>query len=65
LENLILAFHDFDPSSTTFRYGDPGVFSHSTGDRGEFWFDLPHTKKLMGWMAIVFQPIRANQDKQI
>lgn len=60
-EKVILAIDDFDPSSTTFRYGDSGVISHSTGDGGEFWIDLHHMKKQMGWMAASFQKIRAAQ----
>jgi hypothetical protein len=49
-ENLILAFNDFDPNSTTFRYG--GFVP------GEIWVDLIHMKTLMGWLARSFQNIR-------
>jgi hypothetical protein len=58
-ENVVLGFHDFDPDSTTFRYGDKGVISHSTGDAGEFWVDLHHTKKLMKRVADSFQRIKS------
>ncbi len=61
LKNLILTFNDFDPGSTTFRYGDSGVVSRSTGDGGEFWVDLPHLKRSMGWLAESFQRIRHAQ----
>jgi len=57
-ENVVLAFADFDPESTTFRYSDSGIFSRRTGDSGEFWIDLVHVKKLMGWVAESFQRIR-------
>ena len=60
-ENVILAFADFDPDSTTFRYGEGGVFSRRTGDSGEFWIDLAHVRKLMGWVAESFQRIRQAQ----
>lgn len=63
-ENVILAFDDFDPSSTTFRYGDTGVFSHSTRNRGEFWIDLHHLKRLMAWVTIAFQRIRVLQEQE-
>ena len=57
-ENVVVAFNDFDPDSTTFRYGDSGVFSRRTGDSGEFWVDLHHVKKLMGGLAESFRRIR-------
>lgn len=60
-ENVVLAFDDFDPNSTTFRYGDSDVFSRRTGDSGEFWTDLLHVKKLMEWVAESFQRIRQAQ----
>lgn len=59
-ENVILAFAGFDPDSTTFRYGEGGVFSRRT-DGGEFWVDLPHIKRLMGWVAESCQRIRHRQ----
>lgn len=49
-ENIILAFNDFDPGGTTFRYGG---FTP-----GEVWVDLVHVKKLMGRLAQSFQNIR-------
>jgi hypothetical protein len=53
-ENVILAFNDFDPGSTTFRYGGFDSFLR----HGEVWVDLPHVKTLMGWLAESFQNIR-------
>jgi hypothetical protein len=50
-ENIILAFNDFDPDSTTFRYGGFPSFS-------EIWVDLVHMRTLMGWLAESFQKIR-------
>lgn len=52
-ENIILAFNDFDPNSTKFRYG--GFIP------GEFWLDLPHMKNLMDWLAESFQKIRCRR----
>ena len=37
------------------------VLSRQTGDGGEFWIDLHHMKRQMGWMAASFQRIRAAQ----
>ncbi len=49
-EGVILAFNDFDPKGTTFRYG---------GDSpDEVWVDIMHMKTLMGWMSESFQKIR-------
>lgn len=42
-ENLILAFDDFDPSGTTFRYAIPI-------GKDEMFIDLVHIKKLMNWL---------------
>ncbi len=53
-ENIVLAFNDFDPDSTTFRYGGFASFSR----QGEVWVDLVHMKTLMGWLAESFQRIR-------
>lgn len=53
-ENIILVFNDFDPDSTTFRYGGFAFLSI----RGEVWVDLVHMKTLMGWLAESFQKIR-------
>lgn len=52
-ENIILAFNDFDPNSTTFRYGGFAPFL-----QGEVWVDLVHIKTLMSWLAQSFQNIR-------
>lgn len=41
-ENLILAFDDFDPYGTTFRYAIPI-------GKDEMFIDLIHIKKLMDW----------------
>ena len=57
-EKVIMAFDDFDPDSTAFRYGDNGVFSRRTGEQGEFCINLPHIKQLMDWMASAFHRIR-------
>jgi hypothetical protein len=64
-EKIIFTFNDFDPGSTTFRYSDSnmGVFSRSTRDTGEFWVDLLHVKKLMGWLAKSFERIKQAQNK--
>jgi hypothetical protein len=43
-ENIILAFNDFDPNETTFRYGSFSSFSQC----GEVWVDIVHMKTLMG-----------------
>jgi hypothetical protein len=53
-ENIILAFNDFDPNETTFRYGGFSSFSQC----GEVWVDIVHMKTLMGWLAESFQNIR-------
>ena len=40
--------HDFDPKSTTFRYGEqhrPGKYELP----GEYWVDFPRLKKRMEW----------------
>ncbi|MHC9088173.1 hypothetical protein ACXIHB_05615 [Tenacibaculum sp. IMCC1] len=39
---MILAFDDFDPSGTTFRYAIPI-------EKDEMFVDLVHIKKLMNW----------------
>ena len=41
-ENLIFAFHDFDPYGITFRYAIPI-------GKDEMFIDLVHIKKLMDW----------------
>jgi len=53
-ENVILAFNDFDPNGTTFRYGGFTCFCRY----GEVWVDIAHMKTLMGWLAESFQNIR-------
>ena len=53
-EHIVIAFHDFDPCSTTFRYGGFGYVQN----QGEMWVDLVHMKTLMGWLAESFQKIR-------
>ena len=54
LENMIAEFVEFDPASTTFRYGDfPYSLRH-----GEMWVDLPTLKTLMDWLATSLQDIR-------
>lgn len=56
-ENAILAFNDFDPNETTFRYGGFTGFSQC----GEVWVDIVHMKSLMGWLAESFQNIRRHR----
>jgi hypothetical protein len=53
-ENLVLAFNDFDPNGTTFRYGGLTGFSKC----GEAWVDIKQMKTVIGWMADAFQNIR-------
>jgi hypothetical protein len=43
-ENIILAFVDFDPTGTTFRYG-------TSIKSDEMFIDLYHIKKMMTWFA--------------
>lgn len=43
-ENIIVAFNDFDPGGTTFRYG-------VEINKDEMIIDLHHIKKLMSWFA--------------
>lgn len=62
-EETILEFHDFDPASTTFRYGMV-VFSRRTGDGGEFWIDLPHVKRRMARMSEAFHNIRRAKSRR-
>lgn len=52
-DNLALAFNDFDPKSDSFRYAD-GTYSNSD----EFWFDIYHTKIVMGWLAEGIQNVK-------
>jgi hypothetical protein len=61
LGNLIEGIYDFDPDSTTFRYGEVGVFKRSNGDRGEFWVDLAQFKRLMQWTKKLFTSLRKIQ----
>lgn len=51
-KGVVLDFVDFDPTSTTFRYGDSNV---KWGD--EHWVDLPHVKLRMGWVSTSFHKI--------
>jgi hypothetical protein len=53
-ERLVLQLHTYDPTSTSFRYGGSEALTSYT----ELWVDLPHTKKLMGWLAEGFQRVR-------
>ena len=53
-ENIVLVFNDFDPGSTTFRYG--GSFKQD-----EMWVDLPHIKRLMNWLAESFQKVNQHR----
>jgi len=53
-KNIILAFDDFDPNGTSFRYGSNGTVSQ----HDEVWVDIVHMKTLMGWLAESFQKIR-------
>ena len=43
-ENIIIAFNDFDPYGTTFRYGIPL-------GKDEMFIDLIHIKKVMSWFS--------------
>lgn len=52
--SVIVAFADFDPGGTTFRYGG------DVGDN-EVFVDFRQLKRLMGWMAQSFQNIRMHQ----
>ncbi|MDR3715197.1 MAG: hypothetical protein P4L51_20480 [Puia sp.] len=52
--DIVTAFHDFDPNSTTFRYGG---FDYVM-QRGEMWVDLNHMKTVMGWLSEAFQKVR-------
>jgi hypothetical protein len=54
-ESIVLVFNDFDPDSTTFRYG--GYLGQ------EVWVDLTHMKTLMGWLAESFQKIRHRESQ--
>ena len=59
----ILEFHDFDPASTTFRYG-MDVISRRTGDAGEFWIDIPHVKRRMARLSEAFHNIREARNRR-
>lgn len=43
-ENIILAFNDFDPNGTAFRYG-------IRVDKDEMFIDLNHIQKIMDWFS--------------
>jgi hypothetical protein len=51
-KGVVLDFIEFDPTSTTFRYGN----LHAPWG-GEHWVDLPHVKLRMGWVASSFHRI--------
>ena len=55
-ENIILAFNDFDPNGTAFRYG--GLMLND-----EVFVDLNHLKVLMGWQTSAIQRIRQHRLK--
>lgn len=54
-EKLILAFHKFDPGSTSFRHEGADPFSKE----GESWVDIRHLKKQMNWLAESFHKIKS------
>ncbi|MBV5314466.1 MAG: hypothetical protein JZU47_14290 [Prolixibacteraceae bacterium] len=55
-ENIILAFNDFDPDGTSFRYG-------LKADIDEMFIDLIHIKKLMNWFSESFHNIKKRQSE--
>jgi hypothetical protein len=57
-EDIIVAFADFDPGGTTFRYG--GKFS-----KDEVFIDFVHLKTQMGWLSKSFQNIKLHQEHAI
>ncbi len=54
-ENIILAFNDFDPGGTTFRYG--GIL------RDEVFIDLKHLKQAMEWFVLSIRRVREHRSK--
>jgi hypothetical protein len=56
-KSAVMSFSDVDPGSTAFRYGNPGL-PENAGLGDAMWIDLPHMKRLMGWIADGFQRIR-------
>lgn len=58
LENIITVFHESDPKSTTFWYGD-------LLPKNELFVDMLHVKKLMLWLSESFRRIRLEQHKQM
>src|SRR5690606_30261201 len=54
-DKLVLAFHNFDPGGTSFRYEGADPFSKG----GELWVDIKHLKKQMDWLAESFRKIKA------
>lgn len=50
LENIIIAFDEFDPYGTSFRYGDKLY-------QNEIFVDLIHLKKMMDWLKISMNKI--------
>src|SRR5262249_21061211 len=53
-DGIVCDLHTFDPDSTSFRYGRSDALS----SYAELWVDLPHIKRLMGWLANSCQRIR-------
>lgn len=53
-EKIIIAFNDFDPDGTTFRYGGGLILD-------EVFIDFIHLKTLMTWTSQSFQNIRTHQ----
>ena len=53
-KNIIVAFNDFDPGGTTFRYG--GYL-----EKGEMFIDFIQLKTLMDWLSQSFENIRKHQ----
>lgn len=56
LQNIILVFHEFDGSSTTFRYG-------GTPKRDEIFIDLHHMRTLMQKLELAFMSISSYEEK--
>ena len=59
-ENLVLAFHKFDPAGTSFRYEGPDPFGEEDG----LWVDVRHLKKQMDWLADAFRKINEARTSQ-
>lgn len=50
-DNIIIAFNEFDPGGTLFRYGGDKYYD-------EMFVDLRHLGELMGWLADSFSRIK-------